>query len=108
MRRARNGRAQQSKSPKISEVRRGLYRPHSLSGTHRPAEIEAPKRQEACRLGDPERRGMADRERDAANRAEPADGAATVARRAQLVLARIRHARRLLAAIQGADGSQHT
>ena len=35
----------------------------------------------------PQRRGMADRERDAANGAEPADGAAAVAGCAQLVLA---------------------
>jgi len=50
---------------------------------------------------------VADRERDAANRAEPADGAAAAALRAQLVLARIRNARRLLAAVQGADRPEH-
>ncbi len=88
-------------------IRRGFYRSHSLSGASRPAEIDAAGRQEARRMGDPQRRGMADRERDAAHRAEPADGPAAVAGCAELVLARIRHARRLLAAVQGADRPQH-
>ena len=87
--------------------RRGPYRSHSLSGTHRPAETQAAGRQEARGVGHPQRRGMADRGRDAANRAEPADGTAAVAGCAELVVARIRHARRLLAAVQGADRPQY-
>ena len=44
-------------------------------------------------MGHPQCRGMADRGRDAAHRTEPADGTAAVAGRAELVVARIRHAR---------------
>src|SRR5205807_7493505 len=73
-----------------------------------PAQTRLAERQEACGMGNPQRRGVADRERDAANRAESTDGSATVAGCAELVLARIRDACRILAAIQGADRPQNT
>ena len=43
------------------KVRRGSHRSHPLSGADRPAETDAAGRQEACGLGHPQCRGMADR-----------------------------------------------
>ena len=59
------------------------------------------------RLDHPQCRGMANRTCDASHSAQPADGSTVFSRRAELVVARIRHARRFLAAIEGADGPQY-
>ena len=69
------------------EACRGSQRSHPLSGANRPAKADASRRQEARGMGYPQCRGMADRERDAAHGAEPADGPAAAARCAELVLA---------------------
>jgi peptidoglycan/xylan/chitin deacetylase (PgdA/CDA1 family) len=56
----------------------------------------------------PERRGMAHRKRHATDRAIAADGTAAASGRTELELARVRHAGRLLVAVQGSHGAQHT
>src|SRR4030095_9498751 len=76
-------------------------------GASRPAKAKAPGGQETRGLGHPQRRRMADRKRNAENGAEAADGGTRLAGCAQLVLARIRYARRVLAAVQGAYGAEH-
>src|SRR3982751_5418258 len=87
----------------LKKARRGPFRSHSVSGANRPTEAQIAWWQETRAMGHSQRRGVADRERDASDCTESAHGAAAVTGCTQLVVARIRNARWVLAPIQGAD-----
>src|SRR3954464_15764464 len=102
----RNAPARNRPQP-LKKVRRGPFRSHSVSGANRPTETQIAWWQETRGVGHSQCGGVADREREAPDCTESADGAAAVTGCTQLVVARIRNARWVLAPIQGADRAQH-